>query len=301
MSKRNPNAISPVSNGILNTFFILYALACVVPLVIVISISFSNETQIIQQGYGVLPRGFTLNAYQYLFKDPELVGRAYLVTILSTLLGTAFCLLNVALFAYPISRKDFRFRGFFTFFLFFTMLFGGGLVPWYIVVTNLLHLKNNIWALVVPHGFNAFWVIVMRTFYKTTIPDSLIESARIDGAGEWRTYFQIVFPLSLPGLATVGLFTTLAIWNDWFLCMLLTTNEKWMNLNYMIYRALNNMQFLQNIVATMGNAGSSAMSNLPNETFRMAMCVVAIGPIIFAYPFFQKYFIKGLTIGAVKG
>lgn len=301
MSKRNPNAISPVANGFLNTFFILYALACIVPVIIVISISFSDETMIVQQGYGVLPRGFTLNAYNYLFKDPELVGRAYLVTIGSTLIGTLLCLLNVALFAYPLSRRDFKFRNFFTFFLFFTMLFGGGLVPYYIVLTNILHLKNNIWALSIPHAFNAFWVIVMRTFYRTTIPDSLIESARMDGAGEWRTYFQIVFPLSLPGLATVSLFTTLGIWNDWFLCMLLTNDQKWMNLNYMIFRALNNMQFLQNIVATMGNAGSQVMANLPNETFRMAMCIVAIGPIIFAYPFFQKYFIKGLTIGAVKG
>jgi putative aldouronate transport system permease protein len=216
-------------------------------------------------------------------------------------LGTALSLLVIALYAYPISRKDFKYRNQFTFFVFFTMIFGGGLVPWYMVCVQLLHLKNTIWAMIFPALMNGWYVLIMRTFFATSIPDSIIESAKIDGAGEWRTFFQIVLPLSLPGLATVALFNTLAFWNDWYLPLMFITKANLYNLQYTMYKMLANIQFLIQSSSAMSGRASEMLKNLPSETSRMAMCILAVGPIIFAYPFFQKYFVKGLTVGAVKG
>jgi len=299
---KNPNELSTKANIALNIVFILAMLASILPIVIVISVSLSNESTILAEGYGLFPKDFTLDTYRFVFKDPKVIVNAYKVTIISTILSTIFCLITVTLFAYPLSRPDFKFRTEVTFFMFFTMLFGGGLVSYYIVMTGFLGMRNNIFSMILPYSFNAFWVIVMRTFFKTQVPDSLIESARIDGAGEWRTLIQIVLPISLPGLATIALFTTLAAWNDYYNCLLFIDKNELVNLNTMIYRALTSARMLREIAATMGSADAlGEVSELPNETFRMALSVVTIGPIVLVYPFFQKYFVKGLTIGSIKG
>ena len=299
--RREPNQLSPVANTVLNILFLFYAAACVLPILIILGISFSTEESIIRNGYGIIPREFSVQAYYYLFKDGITIARAYGVTLLTTIVGMAICVVTVCLYAYPLSRTTFKFRKFFMFFLFFTMLFSGGMVASYVINTNLLGLRDNIWIMILPMGFNAFWVIVMRTFYKTQIPESLIESAKIDGAGEWFTLIRVVLPLSLPGIATVALFSTIGIWNDFFLNLLYVRDTNLYNLQRLIQQALGTITTLRDIAFKIGTAGGTVdLSKLPNETFRMAICVVTIGPIVMAYPFFQKYFIRGLTIGAIK-
>lgn len=301
---RAPNRLSSKANIVLNLILIIAMLACVIPLIIVISVSLSRESTILREGYGLLPKDFTLDTYKFAFSNPKSIANAYKVTIFTTIVATVICLFNVALFAYPLSRPDFKFRTEITFFMFFTMLFNGGLVAYYLLMTSVIGVRNSLWAIILPYSFNSFWVIVMRTFYRTQVPLSLIESARIDGAGEWRTFIQIVLPLSLPGLATVALFTTLAVWNDWFNCVLFIDKPEMVNLNTLIYRALTSARMLREIAATRGAAAADAtgeLAKLPNETFRMALAVITMGPIILAYPFFQKYFIRGLTVGSLKG
>ncbi len=310
-SVRNPaikrlrpvNSISPGANVILNIVFILYALACIVPVLIVISVSLSSESEILLHGYGVLPRGFTFDAYTFLANSSGNLGMAYGNTIIATVAGTALTVALVALYAYPLARKEFRYRNVFAFLNFFTMLFGGGLVP-YFIVCRALGLYNTVYALFLPLAFNQFWVLVMKSYYVSQIPDAIVESSRIDGASEFRTLIQIVLPLSLPGLATVALFSTIGIWNNFFQVALLTDGApRYQNLQFMIYQLLTSIQFLRDMMTNSNTAsiGQTALADLPNQTFRMAMAMVTVGPIILAYPFFQKYFIKGLTIGAVKG
>lgn len=301
--RRAINAISPGTNAILHAIFIFYALCCLVPLMVVISVSLSDEMKVAVEGYGFLPNDFTWKAYEFLFETGSEVGQAYINTIIATLAGTALCVVLVCTYSYPLSRYDFQFKKSFTFFMFFTMLFGGGLVPFYIVCKNILHIYDTRWALFLPLAFNPFWVIVMRTFYKTTIPDSLIESARIDGAGEIFTWVKIVLPLSIPGIATIALFATILIWNNFFMSLLLTQSSKMQNLQHLIYSSLNNVQYLRQLIQMGYGSGNlqEILQDMPDQTLRMATAVVTIGPIIFAYPFFQRYFIQGLTIGALKG
>jgi len=299
--RRSPNQLAPAANLIINLLFVMYAAACVLPLLFILGTSFTSEESVIRHGYNLLPKEFSLKSYDMLFKDGVTIARAYGVTIFTTLIGMSICVVTVCLYSYPISRPNFKFKKFFTFFLFFTMLFGGGLVASYVVNVNLLGLRDNIWIMILPMGFNAFWVIVMRTFYKTQIPESLIESAKIDGAGEWYTLNRIVIPLSLPGIATVALFSTIGIWNDFFLNMLYIRNTRLYNLQRLIQQTLTTITTLRDIAFKIGSSGGTVdLSNLPSETFRMAICILTIGPIVLAYPFFQKYFIRGLTIGAIK-
>jgi len=300
--RRNPNQISPIANIVINIFFFLFAATCVVPLLIVLGSSFSTEAAILRHGFVIIPREFSLEAYAILFREQSVVFNAYMVTIFTTVVGTILCLFNVCLYAYPLSRPTFKFRKFFMMFAFFTMLFSGGLVASYIVNTNVLNIGNTIWIMTLPFGFSAFWVIVMRTFYRTQIPEALIESAKIDGAGEWLTLIRIVLPLSLPGIATVALFTSIGIWNDFFLSILYVRDANLYNLQRLINEVLNAITMLREMVFRLGAAGITVdVANLPSQSFRMAMCIVTIGPIILAYPFFQRFFIKGLTIGAIKG
>ena len=292
-------SIGPGTNALLNLLMIVVSILTLIPIYIIVISSVTAESALTENGYSLWPAQFATNAYSFLFTQGSIVITAYMNTIISTVVGTLMSVIMVGLYAYAISRDNFRFKSFFTFFAFFTMLFNGGLVAYYMVARQVLLIGNTLWALFLPSIFSPFWVIVMRTFYKTNVPNDLIEAARLDGANEWQTYFLIVLPLSLPGLATVALFSAIGIWNNFFNCLLLVDDAKYYSLQYTIYTTLNNIRFLMENAAKMG--GLVNVADLPSQTFRMAMAVVTVGPIIFAYPFFQKYFIRGLTIGAIKG
>ncbi|WP_371318217.1 carbohydrate ABC transporter permease [Paenibacillus elgii] len=253
-------------------------------------------------GYNFIPESFSLSAYQFLFKDWEQIVRSFGVSVFVTAVGTFISVIIMAMYAYPISRRDFPHKNVFSFFMFFTMLFNGGLVPWYLVYTQMLNFKNTLLALILPLLVSAFFVLMLRTFFSGTIPPALIESAKMDGAGEFRIFAQIILPLSLPVLATVSLFQTLNYWNDWFTSLVFITGNQNVNLQYLMYKTMLDIQFLtSNTQALQAINQSGGGLHLPTETVRMAMAVLGIGPIVFAYPFFQKYFVKGLTVGAVKG
>lgn len=285
-------------NIVLHIIFILILVLTIVPILLTFIVSFTDQSEIVNYGYQFLPKKFSLDAYRYIFGRSNDILNAYKVTIFSTVVGTVVSVLMIALYAYPISMRHLKFRKFFTFFIFFTMLFNGGMVAWYMVVTQVLHMKNTIWALIFPLSMNAWYVIIMRTFFQTTIHPALIEAAKIDGAGEFRIFIKIVMPLAVPGIATIALFQTLAYWNDWWNPMLLINQKQLYNLQFYLQVMMNNIQMMSE-----GNFQQREMlaQNVPAETARMALCVVAMGPILIVYPFFQKYFIQGLTIGSVKG
>ncbi|BFH10748.1 carbohydrate ABC transporter permease [Paenibacillus melissococcoides] len=298
---RDFHNLSRGTNLIFNLIAGLFAFLCVYPFLFVIVISLTNEEALARNGYSIFPEKWSFSAYEYIFKAGDQLLRSYGVTILITVVGTLISLAVICLYAYAISRKNFQYRGFFSFIAFFTMLFNGGLVPTYMVLTQVLHLKDTIWALILPLIMNAFYVLIMRTFYNTTVPDAIIESAKIDGAGELRAFITIVLPISLPGIATIGLFATLGFWNDWFNALLYIDNPALVPLQSMLMRIENSMQFLLNN-AQLNASGQTLelMRTLPQESTRMALVVLATLPIACAYPFFQRYFVQGLTIGAVK-
>lgn len=295
------NQISKKVNALFNVLLVLYCLTCILPVWLVLSVSISSEEAILANGYRFIPEKLSFYAYEYLFKDPDKILKGYGLSLTVTIIGTLLGLLITALYAYPISRRNFPLRGFFSFFVFFTMLFNGGLVPWYMVYAKYLGLRNNILVLIIPYLIIPIYVLIMRTFFTTTIPESIFESAKIDGATEARIFVSIVLPLSKPVLATVGLFYTLMYWNDWWLSLVFITKDSMVNLQYLMYKTLKNVEFLKSSRISSAGIGTERLGNLPSEGVRMAMCIIGIGPIIFAYPFFQKYFVAGLTIGAVKG
>nr|WP_308640149.1 carbohydrate ABC transporter permease [Paenibacillus silvisoli] len=273
------------------------ALLCLLPFLLVVSSSMTNEEKIILDGYQFLPFDFSIEAYKILFKYPDQIVNAYLVTLGVTAVGTLLGLFLTSMTAYALSRKDFKWRNKFSFFFFFTTLFNGGLVPWYLLIVNYLHMKDTPLALVLPMLLNVFYIIVMKSFL-SSIPEAIVESAKIDGAGDFRIYAQLILPLSKPALATIGLFLALAYWNDWYNALLFVSDEKLMPLQYYLYKMLGNMDGMRK--AMMG-AGAVVTTALPTEGLKMAMTVVATGPILLAYPLVQRYFVRGLTIGAVKG
>ena len=297
--QRDVLAVSPVTNTILNLLLLFFCILTLIPVYVIVIASVTSEAALTTDGYRLWPAEFSGMAYRFLFSQGSIVMTAYKNTITSTVAGTILSVIMVGLYAYPLSRDNFRFGRFFTFFAFFTMLFSGGLVSYYMVTRQILLLQNTLWALFLPSAFSPFWVIVMRTFYKANVPNEIIEAARIDGANEWRTFIQIVLPLSMPGLATVALFSAIGIWNNFFNCLLLVDNAEYYSLQFTIYTTLNNIRFLLENADKM--QGLVNVSELPSQTFRMAMAVVTVGPIILAYPFFQRFFVKGLTIGAIKG
>ncbi|MEN6315041.1 MAG: carbohydrate ABC transporter permease [Clostridiaceae bacterium] len=288
-------------NTVLNIITAAYTLLCLLPFLLVIIVSFTDEKSLARNGYSFLPEALSLAAYKSLLSSTDSIIRVYCISIFVTIAGTILSVLIMAMYAYPISRSSFKYRKQFTFYIFFTMLFGGGLVPWYIICTQVLHLKNTIWALIVPYLFNAFYTLVIKTFFKTTIHESIIESAKLDGASEIRIFRTIIMPLSMPVLASIALFTSINYWNDWWLSTILQSNDTWINLQYTMYRMLLNATYIVQLGSAAGGYAQSELAKMPTETIRMAMCAVAMGPIIFAYPFFQRYFVKGLTIGSIKG
>ena len=296
---RDMLAISRGTNTILNIIMVILCLLVLAPFYVIIISSITSENSLTVNGYRLWPEEFSFNAYTYLFREGSIIITAYRNTIISTVAGTVLSVILILLYAYPLTRSNFRFKGFFTFFAFFTMLFGGGLVSYYMVMRQILQIQNTIWALFLPSAFSPFWVFVLRTYIKTHVPEELIEAARMDGASEWFTLIKIVMPLSVPGLATVALFSAIGIWNNFFNVLLLIDQVELYNLQYTIYSTLNNIRFLLENAFQM--QGQVNLAELPSQTFRMAMAVVTIGPIILAYPFFQRYFVRGMTIGAIKG
>lgn len=294
---RNIHSLSPLMNILFNAIAAVFSLACIFPFAFVLILSFTDEKSLAVNGYRLFPEKWSIHAYEYLFQNGAQLLQSYIVTIIVTVLGTLISVTVIALYAYGISRSSFKYRKFFTFMAFFTMLFNGGLVPTFIVVTQVLHLKDTIGALILPMVMNAFFIIIMRTFFKG-LPDGIIESGKIDGASEFQIFYKIVLPLSLPGLATIGLFCTLGYWNDWFNALLYIDSPDLVPLQSMLMRIESNMAF---ILQNANNSGMGmAAASLPQETTRMAMVVLATGPIVLAYPFFQRFFIQGLTVGSIK-
>ncbi len=279
----------------------LIALLCLVPFVMIVSGSLSSETAITQNGFSVLIQDFSLEAYKTVFEDPIVVIRAYATTITLTLCGTLLGLGLQTMTAYVLSRRDFEWRNKFSFFFYFTTLFSGGLVPYFILITSTLGLKDSYLALLVPMLFSVYNLLIMKS-YIMAIPESLIDAAKIDGCGEFKTLVRIVLPLIKPALATVGLFIALAYWNDWYNAMLYINSEEKYPLQYFLYKKVNNIEAYKKMIANNAISGSIVSSmSLPTQTLKMALTIVVTGPIIFAYPIVQKYFVQGITIGAVKG
>ena len=278
--------------------FIILALICLVPLLLVVGISFTGEQSLLHEGYHLIPRDFDTFAYEYVFAGSNTIINAYAVTVFVTVVGTFVQLLFTSMMAYALTRPELKGRFAISLLVYIPCLFTGGMVADYILMTRILGLKNTIWALFVGAMINPMNVLIMRKFMRS-IPESLIESARIDGSGEIRTFFKIALPLSKPSLASLGLFTAIGFWNDWYTCSLYITDSKLYNLQYMLQSLMLN---IKNLMAFSDKSQSIeyAIQNLPNESARMATCVMAIGPIIFLYPLLQKYFNKGLTMGAVK-
>ncbi len=285
-------------NIIPHLVFIMIGLLCLFPLAMVVSISFTTDAEIAQFGYSLFPQNPSPEAYSYIFKKPAQLIHSYGVTILVTAVGTAVGLLITAMLGYGISRKDYPLARATSFFVFFTMLFSAGLVPWYMLITNTLHLKDTLPVLIVPYLVVPWFVMLMKSYF-ADIPSSIIEAAKIDGAGEVKAFFKIVVPMATPGLATVGLFIMLMYWNDYYLSLMFIQNSDHISLQYMLYSMMSNIDFLKSALAV--QSGLVTGVQVPDQSIRMAMCVLAAGPMLFVFPFFQKYFTKGITVGAVKG
>ena len=278
----------------------LVALMCVIPFVMVLSGSLSSEEAVRFSGFSLLPRDFSLEAYRTVFQEPLVIGRAYIVTILLTITGTCLGLFLITMTAYVLARKEFVWRNKFSFFFYFTMLFSGGLVPYYILMTRYLGMRNNYLALLFPLLFNVYFLLIMKS-YISAIPESFIHAAKIDGCGEFRTLILIMMPMLKPALATVGLFIALAYWNDWYNAMLFVSRESMHPLQYFLYSKVNNVEAYKRLLESGAGGSAAAAINMPTETLKMALTIVVTGPIVLLYPFVQKYYVQGITIGGVKG
>ena len=274
----------------------LFAAICVYPFLLIIMSSLSNETSLLQFGYSLIPHQFSLVAYQAIFSD-NTIPRAYAVTTFVTVVGTALSLLLSATAAYALSGKNLYYRNYINFYFYFTMLFSGGLVPFYILITNYLSLYNSIWVYIIPYLLNPWNMFLMRNFFND-IPEELFESARIEGARELTILLRIVFPISLPALATIGLFYAIAYWSTWVPAMLFINNTHLYTLQYIIQEIIRNITMAQTIAVNGAPVGTPIA---PSDTVRLATAVVTIGPIVLLYPFLQKYFVSGLRVGAIKG
>lgn len=296
------NRVSPGANFIFMIIFLIAALCCVIPMIFTIIVSFTDQSSIYTNGYSFFPSAWSVKAYTAMFQNSKAVFNSYGVSILITVVGTVIGLVLNATMGYVLSRKNFKFRKLYTYIVFIPMVFSGGMVSSYVIVSQFLKLSGTLWALILPLAVSSFNVIILRTFFTTTVPDSLIESGKIDGASQLRIFVQIVLPISLPALATVGLFLTFGYWNDWFQAMLYaTSNPDIWPMQYTLIAIERNLQFLANNPTMAGMAAADVLKNLPPDGVRMAMVVLVVVPIACTYPFFQRYFISGLTIGAVKG
>lgn len=287
-------------NRVATIILAIFVVIALMPVILIVIASFTEETELIRNGYTYLPKGWSLDAYYYMVKQGVTIVRAYGVSFFVTILGTAFSVLLTTMLAYPMSRKSFKYRNVLAFFVFFTMLFNGGIVPSYIMWTRFFHIKDTIWALMIPNYLvTAFNVILVKNYYSNSIPDSLLEAAQIDGATEMTVFRKIMLPLAVPTVATISLFTGLCYWNDWTNGLYYVDSEKLYSIQQLLMKIMNNIQALRtNLNAALLGTGSV---DLPGTSIRMAMAVVGILPIMLIYPFVQKYLVKGVVVGAVKG
>lgn len=294
------NQLKPLTNILFSLLFILLALITFLPVLFVFMISISSEASIAQYGYSFFPAELSLQSYEYLWTSKDYIGRAFLNSIGITIAGTLLGLVLTSTLGYALSRPNFRLKGLYTIMIIIPMLFSGGLVARYMVNTQIYQLKNTYLAMILPGACSTFHVVIMRTFFQTTVPDSIIESGKIDGASQLRIFTQLVLPISLPVIATIGLFLTFNYWNMWYGAMLYvdSNHRELYPLQYVLISIEKNISFMAQNEAYFTE---EALMNLPSETMRMAIVMVVVLPIACSYPFFQRYFVGGLTIGAVKG
>ncbi len=294
------NRIKPVTNALFNVLFALLSFVCLFPVFYVVMISISSEESIRLNGYALWPEKFSTTAYQFLWNERATISHALLVSIVVTVIGTVLGVLLTTSMGYVLSRRQYRLRGFFNWVVFIPMIFNGGMVANYVVVANLLHLNDTLWCLILPLAVSSFNIIISKTFFRTTIPDSIVESAKIDGATQFTIFRRVVVPISKPVFATIALFLTFGYWNDWFQSSLYVSKSNLLSLQALLNNMMQNLDY----IAKNPSAGLSLQqyrNSMPSESVRMAIAVVIVIPIACAYPFFQKYFISGLTVGAVKG
>lgn len=291
-SKRNKTSL------FVHLFWVIFSCICFLPFVMVVSASFTSSINLSIHGFGLFPPEVSLTAYKYLFSNPKQIIDGYKITILITAVGTVLSILVMSMAAYGLSRPRFKLKKLMTWYIFFPTLFSGGLVSSYIIKTRYLHLTDNIWVMILPGLVSAYYIFMMRTFFQQ-LPDGLFDAAKIDGSGEWRIYLTIAIPLSKPILATVGFLGALNRWNSWYDGMLyIRTAEKY-PLQYLLQRMMMNTQEILNKMTMMPSGVK--LNELPGDDLMMAMMVVCVGPVMLFFPFFQKYFTKGMTVGSVKG
>ncbi|MBQ3114750.1 MAG: carbohydrate ABC transporter permease [Clostridia bacterium] len=283
---------------LLNVVFIILCALIIVPFLLLLAVSITAESDITKYGYQLIPHNIDFSAYQYIFKSPKMILDAYKITATFSFTRMFFSVLLMSMIAYPLTKREFKGKSIISFYLYFTMLFNGGLVPTYILITQYLHLKNSFWVYIFPGLISPWYVFMIRTFFQG-LPYEISEAALIDGADEYQIFTRIILPLSKPVLATVALFMFLSSWNDWNTSMLYITEDHLYSLQYLLQRIMENIKLLQEI-QQQGIILSGA-EDIPSETMRMAMAVVVAGPALIVFPFFQKYFVKGLTVGSVKG
>jgi len=297
---RNLNQISKGTDAFFNLVFILLSLLCIFPVVFVFSISISSEAGIQKYGYQIIPTELSASAYQFLWNERGTILHALFISVLVTAIGIVISVLLTTSMGYVLSRNTYALKGFYTWVVFIPMIFNGGMLASYVVNANILHLRDTIWALILPLAVSSFNVVICKTFFKTTIPDSIVESAKMDGASQLRIFLQIVLPISKPILATIGLFAAFGYWNDWFQASLYISKQNLQSLQSLLNNIQNNIEYIANNPYG-GLSLQQYKASMPTESVRMAIAIVIILPIACVYPFFQKYFITGLIIGSVKG
>lgn len=298
--RRKLNRIKPGTNILFNIIFTILALTCVVPVIFVFIISISSEESLAEFGYRFFPSEFSLSAYEFLWGERAMILNALWVSIFVTVVGTIFGLILTTTMGYVLSRRGFKLESFYTWVIFIPMIFNGGLAASYVVNDRILGLSDTVFALILPIAVSSFNIIICKTFFRTTIPDSVIESAKIDGATQLGIFTKIVLPISKPVIATIGLFLSFGYWNDWFLSSLYIRKQNLVSLQALLNNMVKNIQYL----ASNPDGGASMqqyLADMPRESVRMAVAILIVVPIALAYPFFQRYFVTGLTIGAVKG
>lgn len=288
-----------IEQVVIHFIFWLIVAFCLVPFLLLILASFTDEDAIIREGYSFFPSEWSLDSYLFIFQKSGQILNSYGISVVVTILGTLASLVLMTLLAYPLSKKDLPLRNFFSFIVFFTMLFNGGLVPTYLIYSNVFHITNTLLALIVPGLLvSAFYVILLRTFFTVSVPEAVLESAHMDGAGEFRIFVQMALPLSLPVLATVGLFQVINYWNDWFNGLIYISDSRLYSIQVLLNTILLNVQYLLDNVDYSSRVDGSS---IPTQGVRLAIAVIGALPIVLTYPFFQRFFVKGLTVGAVKG